>query len=335
MKAKKRLALLNVATEAAILVELDSTIVTLNETAAERLGGSIEDLVGRRCFDLMPPEVAASRRAYGEEVYRTRKPVRFQDEKKGQFTDTNVCPVFDGEGNIVRLAVFSRDITEVKIAEEKVRKEQQLLHQLLNFQERERQLIAYEIHDGLAQELTGAIFRFQAFRELLSQNPDEAWKVFDVGVNLLSKGVKEARNLITGLRPPILDELGIVAAIEYLVCESKERGGPEIKFCHNLTSEQIAPSLQTAVFRMVQESLTNARRHSQSDRIELDLREKAGILHIRVQDWGIGFDPTRVTGQRFGLEGLRERARLLGGRMTIDSRPSEGARLQIELPIVE
>ncbi|HBO42820.1 MAG TPA: hypothetical protein DD670_02555 [Planctomycetaceae bacterium] len=328
-------ALLDVATESAILVELDSTIVLLNETAAQRLGGTVEELLGRKCLDLLPPELVPSRYARGEEAYRTRGAIRFQDEKNGRYTDNNVCPVFDADGNIVRMAIFSRDISDMKTAEAKLRREQQLLHQLLDFHERERQLVAYEIHDGLAQELTGAIFRFQAFRELLTRDPEEAWKTFDVGMTLLGQGIKEARGLITGLRPPILDELGIIAAIEYLVCESTERDGPEIEFLHDTRLEQLAPSLQTAVFRIVQESLTNARRHSRSDRVLLELRQDASLLHIDVRDWGVGFDPDEVQDQRFGLESLRERARLLGGQTTIESRPGEGTRLHVTLPIVE
>lgn len=234
-------ALLDVATESAILVELDSTIVTLNETAAQRLGGTVDGLIGRKCFDLLPPGLVASRLVHGEEAYRTRGSVRFQDERNGRYTDSNVCPVFDADGNVVRMAIFSRDITDTKIAETKLRREQQLLHQLLDFHERERQLVAYEIHDGLAQELTGAIFRFQAFRELLAKNPEEAWKTFDVGMTLLGQGIKEARGLITGLRPPILDELGIIAAIEYLACESNDQEGPQIEFLHDSRIEQLAP----------------------------------------------------------------------------------------------
>ncbi|MBN1591078.1 MAG: PAS domain-containing protein [Pirellulales bacterium] len=326
-------ALLNVATESAILINLDSTIVTLNETAAQRLGGSIDELVGRPCIDLMPPELVSRRRIYAEQVIRTGRPVRFQDEYNGRFCDNNVHPVLDAEENVVRLAIFTRDITEIKIAEEEVRKEQQLLHQLLDFQEQERQLVAYEIHDGLAQELTGAIFRFQAFRELLAINTEEAWNAFDTGLSLLTEGIKETRSLISGLRPPILDELGIVAAIEYLVCECQEQGGPRVEFHHNLEDSPFPSTLEIAIFRIVQESLTNARHHSQSDRVKLTLLERDGRLQIDVRDWGVGFDPTKVKARHFGLEGLRERARLLGGLMIIDTKPGQGTHLHVELPL--
>jgi len=328
-------ALLNVATEAAVFLDLDSTIVILNETAAQRLGGTVEELVGRRCFDLMPPQLVARWRVYGQEVVRTGQSVRFQDEYEGRVTDTNLCPVFNADGKVVRLAVFNRDITDVKIAEAKIRREQELLHQLLDFQERERQLVAYEIHDGLAQELTGAILRFQAFRESLSSDPAEAWKAFDVALNLLARGIKEARGLITGLRPPVLDELGIAAAIDYLVCESQELGGPRIEFRHDLPTDRLSPSLETAIFRIVQESLTNARHHSQSDRVRLEVRQCDGHVCIDVQDWGVGFDPAEIDARHFGLRGIHERVRLLGGRMDLDAQPGGGTHLSIELPIVE
>ena len=327
-------ALLNVATEAAILVDLESRILTINETAARRLGGTVDELVGQLCFDLLPDDLADARKVQGIKVVETGTPVRFQDKRDGLIMDNHVYPIFDEDGNVVQLAIFNRDITDLKHAEAEILREQHLLHQLLNFQERERQLVAYEIHDGLAQELTGAIFRLQGFREQLPKNPEEAWKLFDVGLDLLSSGVQEARNLITGLRPPILDELGVVAAIEYLVCESQERGGPRIKFQHDLESSELVSSLQTAVFRIVQESLTNARRHSKSDHVQLKLFEQEGYVHIDVQDWGVGFDPAKVDRHHYGLEGLRERVRLLGGRMTINTEPGCGTRIHAELPTV-
>ena len=232
------------------------------------------------------------------------------------------------------MAICSYDVTEAKKAEEESRKQQRLLRQLLDVQEQERRLVAYEIHDGLAQQLTGAIFRLQAFREILKRDPEEAWQIFDVGLNLLAEGVKEARGLITGLRPPILDESGVVAAIDYLVCENQERLGPQIEFQHQLEDSRLAASLEITIFRVVQETLTNARRHSQSDKVRVELRQRDGSVRVEVRDWGIGFDPATITEHQFGLEGIRERARLLGGQATIDSTPGKGTRVAVELPVI-
>jgi signal transduction histidine kinase len=214
-------------------------------------------------------------------------------------------------------------------------RKQRLLRQLLDLQEQERRLVAYEIHDGLAQELTGALLRLQAFREILKRDPDEAWRVFDVGVNLLGQSVSEARRLITGLRPMILDESGIAAAIDYLVCENTQRGGPRIEFHDGLGDDRLAAGLEVAVFRIVQEALTNARQHSRGDRVRVDLSRRDGTVRVEVRDWGVGFDAATITENQFGLEGIRERARLLGGHATVDAAPGKGTRILVEVPVVK
>jgi signal transduction histidine kinase len=133
----------------------------------------------------------------------------------------------------------------------------------------------------------------------------------------------------------ILDESGIAAAIDYLVCENTQRGGPRIEFRDNLGDDRFAPSLEVAVFRIVQEALTNARRHGRCDRVRIDLSRLDGTIRVEVRDWGVGFDPATVTENQFGLEGIRERARLLGGRANIDAAPGKGTCVMVELPIVK
>jgi PAS domain S-box-containing protein len=326
-------ALINAPSDVAILLKPDGTILTLNETAGRRLGIRVEDAPGVNAYSLLEPEIAESRRIRNERVLATGKAERFEDTRNGRRFDHTVYPVFDTKGTVARFAIFSRDVTEAKEAEAELRGKQRLLRQLLDLHERERRLVAYEIHDGLAQELTGALLRLQAFREILKRNPEDAWRVFDVGLNLLGQSVKEARALITGLRPPVLDESGIIAAIDYLVCENEERGGPRIEFHHDIQHDRLDPSIEIAIFRIVQETLTNARRHSQSDTVRVELRGQDNLIRMEVQDWGIGFDPARTAENQFGLEGVRERARLLGGHATIDSAPGEGTHVVVELPV--
>jgi signal transduction histidine kinase len=213
------------------------------------------------------------------------------------------------------------------------RQREQSLLELLEAHERERRLVAYEIHDGLAQLLTGALYRLQEYRGLQATRPDDAQSVLDECFALLERGVKETRRLIRGLRPPTLDEAGVGAAIAELLSEAAEPGGPVIDFHNRTSGRRWSGALEYGVFRMVQETLSNARRHSRSSRVQLDLVEAPDRLRIEVRDWGVGFDPAAVAAGRFGLEGIRERARLLGGRATIDSRPGAGTRILIELPL--
>lgn len=218
---------------------------------------------------------------------------------------------------------------------EALRQEQQILRELLELQERERKLVAYEIHDGFAQHSAGAMMSFQAFQQLWDQDRDQARRVFEGGLQMLGDSIAEARRLIGGLRPPVLDEDGIVAAIEYLISEAERHEGPEVRFCHDVSFDRLAPPLESALFRIVQEALTNACGHSQSRRVRVTLSQRGDRVLVEVQDWGIGFDPAQIQGEHFGLRGIRERAALLGGRAAIDTTPGQGTRILVELPLVE
>jgi len=227
------------------------------------------------------------------------------------------------------------EIAERKKAEQALREERRFLKQMLDLQEQERKLVAYEIHDGLAQHLTGALLQLQTASQMEDRNNDKAKKLLETGLNLLSESVDEARRLIGGLRPPILDELGIVAAVEYLVCEQEKHMGPSIEFAHDVAVDTLSPLLKTSIFRIVQETLNNARRHSQSERVRVELSMVGENVQIEVRDWGVGFDPDGIAEDRHGLQGIRERARVLGGHATIDSKTAEGTRIVVQLPILE
>jgi signal transduction histidine kinase len=227
-----------------------------------------------------------------------------------------------------------RDVTDRKRAEAELREEQQLLREMLDLQERDRKLVAYEIHDGLAQQLAGALFKFQSIDHLREHEPDVARKMFGEAVELLRESMAETRRLIDGLRPPILDKSGVIAAIASLISEQQPQGAPAIEFVHPADFGRLAVPLEGAIFRIVQESLTNACRYSQSEKVRVELRRANDRVHAEVQDWGVGFDPTRVERGHIGLQGIRERAELLGGTAVIESAPGKGTRLRIELPFL-
>ncbi len=228
-----------------------------------------------------------------------------------------------------------QEIADRKKAEQALREERRLLKQMLDLQEQERKLVAYEIHDGLAQHLTGALLQLQTASQMPDRNSEKANTLLETGMNLLSESVDEARRLIGGLRPPILDELGIVAAVEYLVCEQEKHIGPKIEFTHDPAMDSLSPMLKTSVFRIVQETINNARKHSQTETLRVELSLGDNNVRIEVRDWGIGFDPANIAKGHHGLQGIRERARVLGGHATIDSTPGQGTRIVVELPIIE
>lgn len=290
--------------------------------------------IGDSAFSFVMPEHLETCRNVFEQalVQKTAQTAELHDIF-GNWWSCRMVPIA-GDNAIDNIILIATDITETRLAAEAVKKEQRLLRQLLELHERERRLISCEIHDGFAQQLTGAIFRLQAFRDTLSRDPEEAWKGMDSAISLLTRAIDEARRLISGLRPPILDELGIVDAVQYLVYEQKKNGSVDIEYLHDLPHPHLPSNLEDAVFRIIQESLQNACRHSRSDRIRISLIQCDDWINIEVQDWGIGFDFEMVEDERFGLQGIRERARLLDGKVTIESAPNEGTRLSVAIPVV-
>ena len=131
----------------------------------------------------------------------------------------------------------------------------------------------------------------------------------------------------------VIDDSGIVAAIEFLISERHEVDTPRIDFRHRVQFTRLPPLLEGALFRIVQESLTNARRHSQASQVNVDLSQQDERVLLTIRDNGIGFDQAAVPEDRFGLRGLVERARLFGGRSEIRSQPGQGTEIWVELPI--
>jgi PAS domain S-box-containing protein len=228
---------------------------------------------------------------------------------------------------------LKREVTERRQAEQALDRERRTLEHMLQASDHERQLIAYEIHDGLAQQLAGALMQLDTHVHLKDTKPHEAANAHDAAMTMLRQAHFEARRLISGVRPPILDESGIVAAIAHLVNEERRKKGPTIEFRSSVKFERLAPVMENAIYRIVQGGLANACTHSKSERVQISLLQRGGQVRIEIRDWGIGFQPEEAVDNRFGLEGIRERARLLGGKCEIHSEPGKGTRITIELPV--
>ncbi len=211
----------------------------------------------------------------------------------------------------------------------------EILRDLVEIQERDRRLVAYEIHDGLAQQLTGTLYSFQVFLQFREKSPEVAEDAFQRGMDLLAESLAETHRLINGLRPPILDDHGIVDAIDYLVCENNTFGDVPIRYEPDFPAVRLAPSLENTLFRIAQESLSNIRKHSRSEEGEVALCRQNDRVLLTIRDFGVGFDQRKVPNDRFGLRSIRDRAALLGGHADIHSIPGEGTVIVADLPYME
>ena len=272
-----------------------------------------EELLGAKVFGFLAPESQAAAHEGFARAVATRQvqPVEVLDIY-GVWWACRLVPMIE-EDEVRSVMIICTDVSEQRKAAEAVKKEQQLLRQLIDLHERDRQVIAYEIHDGFAQQLTAASYGFQAYERLREEMPEKAASSFESGMKLLSSSIDEARRLIGGLRPPILDEFGIVAAIEYLIHDCHTRGGPEVSFDYDVAFDRLAPPLESALFRIVQEALTNVNRHSRSAKASIGLSQADDRIHVNVRDWGVGFDPAARAGRAVRPAG-HPRARAAAGR---------------------
>lgn len=321
------------------MADLDGRITYANPALCRLIGEDRpEDVVGKNFLTYY--EGAARSRLQDEIIPKVLQSGQWTGEKEvvardGRRTATlqNCFLIRDNEGNPTHFADVVTDITDRKEAEEAMRRDHQMLTRLVAAHDHERRLISYEIHDGLAQQLTAAIMQFQVLEQMGEPIPEAVLKLCGGIEDLLQAALAEARRLIRGGRPPILDEAGLVTAIQNLAHEINSEHGPDIEVHTDVRFGRLEPMLENALYRIAQESVANACRHSKSDRIELRLVQIGDRVRIETQDWGVGFDPQTVDENRFGLAGIRERARLLGGEATIQSAPGQGTRVTVELPL--
>jgi PAS domain S-box-containing protein len=215
---------------------------------------------------------------------------------------------------------------------------QDLIRKLITAQEEERRKVSYEVHDGLAQTAAGAHQLLQAFARRHPPDSEEGRKDLDRVVQLVQQTVGEARYVIADLRPTALDDLGLGAAVRLQVEKISDEGS-EVDYEEALGDERLPAEVETAMFRVTQEALTNVRKHAPSARVKISLRYSNNCVHLNVRDWGPGFDPEKATdgggpGERLGLSSMRERVALLGGQLEVRSRPGEGTEVVAEIPSV-
>ena len=250
-------------------------------------------------------------------------------------------PIISDLGELIGLAGVTWDITDRKTAEAEIERMNaslsRLSGELLRLQDEERRRLARELHDGPVQMLSAAAMNLSmlakstalasAARELRLARECLDW------VKQCSEGMRSLSYL---LHPPILDELGLTSALRGWVAGYADRTGLDVDLELDEVGRLGADS-ETALFRIAQEALVNVHRHSRSSTVAVRLHRSEGSIQLEVEDHGCGIppaEPEKQNGHRIGvgIQGMRERARQLGGRLEIDSRPGAGTVVRVLLP---
>jgi signal transduction histidine kinase len=212
----------------------------------------------------------------------------------------------------------------------------QLLGKVLTAQEEERTRLARELHDTIGQSLTAIIMTTTAVENSLPATLVSGRDKLATVRHIAAQTLQDLRNLIFDLRPEILDDLGLSLAIRSQVKKCLEPAGVKAHLKAAGLKDQLPAEIETAVFRVVQEAITNIARHAQASEASISLIHKDGTLIVRVEDNGVGFDSASVlnSGQTgWGLRGMQERIDLLGGKFYIDSKAGGGTLLLAEVPL--
>jgi PAS domain S-box-containing protein len=247
-------------------------------------------------------------------------------------------PVWDAaRSRVIRIIGAAQDITERRQAEEELRASrerlQALSRQLIAAQENERRRLAHELHDEIGQSLTAIGIHLQAAR---STAGEAAQTRLREALAIVDQAISQVRHLSLDLRPSVLDDLGLEAALRWYADRQIRLTGLDIRLDIHLGGCRLATEVETACFRVVQEALTNVFRHACAGRVWIELQRRP-MVELTVRDDGLGFDPQTARqrsaeGASFGLLGMQERVELLGGEFAVESRPDHGASIRVRFP---
>jgi signal transduction histidine kinase len=303
------------------LSERSKTMRILSRRRSERVDSVLDD-----------PEVeqdAARRLGARSALY---VPLLVRDEAIG------VIAAHDKESQDLRFTAEDQRLAEIFAARAAVAVElrqrvaRDALQRVVTAQELERRRLARELHDETGQALTSILLGLRGLEDVKDEAALRA-SVAEVR-ELVRSTLQDVRRLAVELRPKVLDDFGLVAALERLTESFAEQTGIRVEFVPNLQgSDRLPGEIETALYRIVQESLTNVVKHARAGNVSIVLTRKPASVSVVVEDDGVGFEPGRETGDGIGLIGMRERVGLLGGRVALESRPGAGTTFVAEVPL--
>ncbi|MGP1680344.1 MAG: sensor histidine kinase [Burkholderiales bacterium] len=335
-------AIVESSNDAILIRGLDRTILFWNAAAERLFGWSAQEAVGQSIELIRPPERTGTLRGLIEGAARdeTSSPVEtIHMRKDGARIPTQVTfsPVKDQQGNVVAHSYTVRDMTELKRKEETLRgyarRLRELSRRLREVEESERRAISRELHDRIGQDLSTLGVILGSLGAKLSQESLRAvHKQLQDMQGLLKSMVANVRNVMAELRPLVLDDYGLLAALRQLITEFAQRSGIAAELSGVDLQPRLPSIVETAMFRISQEALNNIAKHAQAKNVEISLYAASDRVVLDIADDGIGFDAdeTPPDKQHWGMITMRERAEAVGIAFHLESAPGAGTRIVLE-----
>jgi PAS domain S-box-containing protein len=329
-------AIVESSNDAIIGTTLDGQILSWNEGAESLYGYAAAEVLDRNVSLLVPAdrsdEFADTRKLWSQgERVENLETIRLTKDGGRVDVSVSISPIKDDRGRAIAVATITRDISDRKLAQ---RESQELAARLIRLQEEERRRIAAELHDSLGQSLV--IIKNRAMICLRDASAlERVTEQLEEISNTATSAIDEVHEIAHNLRPYELDRLGLVKAIEEMV--SKAANSSTVEFSTDLDHIEgmLSPADETSVYRIIQEGLNNVIKHAQATRGTVSVKRNSDELVIYVSDNGKGIKKlaAELNGHGFGLAGVAERARMLGGSSAVESMNPSGTKIMVTLPL--
>lgn len=335
--SKRLRGILDATIDAVILLDSEGRILDSNASAARELGEEVADLRGETVENFWLPQVSARRIPMIRLVFEGGKGLSFEEMFETRTFVHHVYPIMGEDSRVTAVALYSRDVTDLKSAERRIA---HLTHELLRALEKERHRIARDLHDHVAQDLSSLRISFEDLALALENQPDMRHRASLIS-RRLQETIKDLREIAYDLRPPDLDNLGLAHTLYRYCHEFSEYSGIPVHFVSGGMDTVVRDAdREINIYRLVQEALSNIRKHSGATQVDVRLIASHPDIIVRISDNGIGFDAESWDGpasseRGMGLKGMAERVALLGGRFEIRSNPGEGCRIAVWIPMGE
>jgi len=316
--------------------DLHGRYTSVNAAAEELTGYSREEIVGKHYSNFIGPRFLKEARE--KFCLKIDVPIQTTYEaevvcKNGTRTPVEVSSrMIYKDGIVVGVQGTVRDISERKRAEDVLKT---YSRRLIQAQEAERQKIARELHDEIGQVLTAVRLNLQAVQKTCQT--DACLPQINDSVGVIDEALKQIRELSLELHPSLLDDLGLVAALRWYATRYNLRSGIAAQVTCGSNIDGIPHDVSTACFRIAQEALTNAARHSRATKANVHVQKRNGDLHLAIQDNGIGFDSqlflNGMASSALGLRGMHERAHAVSGHIQINSQVGKGTQVTVVVPL--
>jgi PAS domain S-box-containing protein len=334
--------------DAIITKSLTGIVNSWNRGAQLIFGYTAEEMLGQNVSMLMPPECQGELNDFLAEIGKGHRIERYETDrltKDGRriHVSLSLAPMLNAEGQIVGVSTIARDITEQRASEEKLktttRRLRALSHRLQLTREEEGTRIAREIHDELGSVLSSFRWDLEVAQGIVagplrsSQLALLQEKLAGL-ITLSGSALHAIRRIASELRPSVLDDLGLLAAIEWQSDQFQSRTGITCHCDCGLEDIDLSEAQSTAVFRILQEALTNVLRHAQATRVRISAARKGDYFVLSISDNGKGISESEKSGnQSLGILGMRERAHLIESEITISGVAEKGTTIRVRVPL--